>query len=398
KVYRIEGLGKARTLFDPPETYIWALAQSSEGDLLVATGDPAVVYRVGAGGQAEAVLKSEERHFRCLAVGPAGDIYAGTSENAYLYRITVQGEAYVLYDAPGREISALAVDANGVIYASALGGPPGPAPEAPAAPAPAQEQETPEADVTVTVTASAPGEEDTPATGAAKAPSPKTKSGAARNTDIYRIQPDGYPEALWRSATEIVYGLAVDARGDLFAAAGEPATILRINAKGKAGEWARLEGAQATHLLPAGEREWIAATSNLGSVVRLGPALAAQGTYTSPVKDAEIFSGWGRLRLLAEVPSGSALEIEARSGNTQTPGDTWSGWRAVRVEAEEGVIASPPGRFLQWRAKLRSERSAGPLLRELETYYVQRNVAPEITSVRIEDPGVVIQAIPAPPA
>jgi hypothetical protein len=397
KVYRVEGPGKAQTLFDPPETYIWALAQTAKGELLVATGDPAAVYRVGAGGQAEAILKSEERHFRCLAVGPAGDIYAGTAENAYLYRITPQGEAYVLYDAPGREISALAVDSKGTIYASAIGGPPGPTPEAPAAPAPAQEQEAPEADVTVTVTASAPGDEDAPTAGAAKGAQPKPKSGGARNTDIYRIHPDGYPEALWRSATEVVYGLAVDARGDLLAAAGEPAAVLRINARGKAGEWARLDGAQATHLLPAGEREWIVATSNLGSVVRLGPALATQGTYTSPVKDAEIFSSWGRLRRQAEVPSGSALEIEARSGNTQTPGDTWSGWRAVRVEAQDGVIASPPGRFLQWRAKLRSERGAGPVLRELESYYAQRNVAPELTSVRIEDPGVVIQSVPAPP-
>ena len=110
--------GTSGELFDPPETYVWALAWDASGDLLVATGDPAVLYRVNERGNSETLLRSEERHFRSLVVGPAGDIFLGTAENAYIYRVSPDGEAYVLYDAPGKEIPALAaLGANGLARA-----------------------------------------------------------------------------------------------------------------------------------------------------------------------------------------------------------------------------------------------------------------------------------------
>lgn len=401
KVYRVDGPGRSQVLFDPPETYIWALAQSAEGDLLVATGDPAVIYRVGAKGEAEAILRSEERHFRSLAVGPKGDIYAGTAESAYVYRVTPKREAYVLYDAPGREVSALAVDDAGVLYAAALGGAGTPLPEAPPA-AVSQESEGAEGEVSVTVTVSAPADDESqPSTQPRGQPASKAAPrGGAGNAEIYRIRPDGYPEPLWRSATETVYALAAGEDGELLACAGEPAAVLRIHARDRSDEWARLEGAQATQILRAGAGEWIVATSNLGSVVRLGPERSAQGSYTSPVKDAEIFSEWGRLRWEADLPRGAALALEARSGNTQSPGETWSAWRPLAAErgAGEAPVPSPPARFLQWRARLSAERgSAGPVLGDVEAYYRQRNVAPEIPSVRVEEPGVVILPMPVQP-
>jgi hypothetical protein len=396
KVYRIEAAGRAEVLFDPPEKYIWALAQTPQGNLLVATGDPAVVYRVAAGGKAEPLLKSEERHIRALAVGPTGDIYAGTAESAYIYRITPAGESYVLHDAPGHEIAALAVDAKGTLYASALGSPAAVVPEVQAAPQTQDaEAQEPEASVTVTVTAAA--DDDVRAAPAASASAPaRPAKGGSKGSDIFRIRADGYPEPLWRSATEMVFALAIGAGGDLIACAGEPATLLRISGDGKMGEWARLEGAQATQILPAGEREWIVATSNLGSIVRVGPGLAEKGTYTAPVKDADIVSQWGRLVWEAQTPRGAGLEIEVRSGNTQSPGDTWSPWKPVSA-AGGGIIPSPAARFLQWRARFTAAGTATSTLGSVEAYYRQRNVAPEITSMRLEDPGVVIQSVPAQP-
>jgi hypothetical protein len=396
KVYRVESAGRAEVLFDPPEKYIWALAQTSQGEVLVATGDPAVVYRVSAGGKAEPLFKSEERHIRALAVGLAGDIYAGTAESAYIYRIAPSGESYVLHDAPGQEISALVVDAAGTLYASALGSPSSAPPEPHAAPQPQEpEAQEPEASATVTVTASADDEAPAAPPAAPAAPS-KPARGGARGTDIFRIRSDGYPEPLWRSTTEVIYALAVDSRGDLIACAGEPATLLRIRADGRMGEWARLEGAQATQIVPAGEREWIAATSNLGSIVRLGPGPAEKGMYTSPVKDADIVSHWGRLTWETQTPRGAGLQIEVRSGNTQTPGETWSAWKPVTA-ADGGIIPSPAARFLQWRARLSAAGAGGPTLGIVEAYYRQRNVAPELPLVRLEDPGVVIQSIPVQP-
>jgi hypothetical protein len=395
KVYRVGPDGTSGELFDPPETYVWALAWDAGGDLLVATGDPAVLYRVDERGEAKVLLESEERHFRSLVVAPSGDIFLGTAEKAYIYRVSPEGEAYVLYDAAEVEISALAVNSEGVLYAAALGvaGPSAPSKKKKGEGA-AHEQTT-KADVTVTVTASASEDDESSASSKEKArPGAAASRRRVRGTAIYEIRPDGYPVKLWQSATETVYSLGVAGDGSLLAGIGEPAAVLRITRAGKAGRWTSLEGAQATSLLPVGEGEWAVATSNLGSVVSLGPERAAQGTYTSPVKDARIFSEWGRLRWDGEFSRGSKLVLEVRSGNTKQPGDTWSRWREVKMKDREGEIPSPSARFLQWRARLASQRGAtSPVLRSVETFYRQRNLAPEVVSVRLEDPGVVLEPV-----
>ena len=391
KVYRIGPDGTSGELFDPPETYVWALAWDASGDLLVATGDPAVLYRVNERGNSETLLRSEERHFRSLVVSPAGDIFLGTAENAYIYRVSPEGEAYVLYDAPGKEVPALAVNAEGVLYAAALGVSSG-KPPSKGKRAPGDRKEKPEADVTITVTASA--SDDEPSTSKKSKGSAQASGSGPRGTALFEIRPDGYPRKLWQSATETVYSLAVAEDETLLAGIGEPAAVLRIHRNGKAGRWASLEGAQATALLPVSGGAWAAATSNLGSVVRLGPGTAEEGTYISPVKDAKIFSEWGKLRWEAEMARGSSLELEVRSGNTKRPGDTWSRWRKVKMQGQEAEISSPAARFLQWRARLESERGkSSPALRNVEAYYRQRNMAPEIVSVRLEDPGVVLRLV-----
>lgn len=391
KVYRIGPDGTSGELFDPPETYVWALAWDASGDLLVATGDPAVLYRVNERGNSETLLRSEERHFRSLAVGPTGDIFLGTAENAYIYRLSPEGEAYVLYDAPGKEVAALAVNAEGVLYAAALGVSSGKS-SSKGKGAPGGSKKKPEADVTITVTASTSDDEPS-SSKKTKRRGPSSDSGP-RGTALFEIRPDGYPTKLWQSATETVYSLAVAEDETLLAGIGEPAAVLRIQPNGKAGRWASLEGAQATSLLSVGGGAWAVATSNLGSVVRLGPRSAEEGTYTSPVKDAKIFSEWGKLRWEAEMARGSSLELEVRSGNTKRPGDTWSSWRKLKMRGQEAEISSPAARFLQWRARLKSERGkSSPALRNVEAYYRQRNMAPEVISVRLEDRGVVLRLV-----
>ena len=44
KVYRISAAGKPEVFYDPKTKYIWALAFDGQGDLLVATGDPAARF------------------------------------------------------------------------------------------------------------------------------------------------------------------------------------------------------------------------------------------------------------------------------------------------------------------------------------------------------------------
>src|SRR6185437_6874224 len=78
---------------------------------------------------------------------------------------------------------------------------------------------------------------------------------------------------------------------------------------------------------------------------------ASAAKYVSDVLDAKAVSQFGKLTWAG---SGN-VELETRSGNTAKPGVGWSEWQkpsqlgALGGGNEGGKIASPPGRYLQFR-------------------------------------------------
>ncbi|MBC9734955.1 DUF4082 domain-containing protein [Nocardioides marmotae] len=73
---------------------------------------------------------------------------------------------------------------------------------------------------------------------------------------------------------------------------------------------------------------------------------AANGTFTSRVFDAGATSRWGAVTRDADVPAGTTLEIQVRTGDTATPDPTWSGFTTV---SDPQAPAAPEGRYLQYR-------------------------------------------------
>jgi hypothetical protein len=79
-----------------------------------------------------------------------------------------------------------------------------------------------------------------------------------------------------------------------------------------------------------------------------------------------------------------------RSGNTETPDDTWSAWSAAATTADGSPIASPKARYLQWRAVL-TGKGDGPVLTSVTAAYLQRNLRPQVRSITVHPPGIVFQ-------
>ena len=121
----------------------------------------------------------------------------------------------------------------------------------------------------------------------------------------------------------------MEADGTLLVATGNSGKIFRL-----AGDpfqptlIARANAQQVTGLLPQSEGRVLVATSNPGKLLRLAAARADRGTYTSDVRDAQTVALWGTIKWEAITPAGSRLEISTRSGNTNTPDETWSDWSA----------------------------------------------------------------------
>ena len=134
----------------------------------------------------------------------------------------------------------------------------------------------------------------------------------------------------------------------------------------------------------------IYATSNPGKVFRLSPQRAAEGTYTSLVRDAQTVADWGTLSWRASVPAGSRVDVFTRSGNTATPDETWSPWSGPYAASNGEEIKSPNARYLQWKAVLNG-KAGTPVLTSVSAAYVQRNLRPKVTSLTVHPAGTVFQ-------
>ena len=117
-----------------------------------------------------------------------------------------------------------------------------------------------------------------------------------------------------------------------------------------------------------------------GKLFRLSSERAPRGTYESETHDAQMVSTWGALSWRGTVPKGSQVELATRSGNTETPDETWSSWSATYTSPDGSPITSPKARYLQWRAVL-TGKGDGPILTSVTAAYLQRNLRPIVRSI-----------------
>ena len=368
---------------DTKSHYIWDLAFDPAGRLYIATGGPGVVYRVDPskpGDKPETFFRSDEQHIRSLAwelkpapgekgaAEPTGNLIAGSDGSGLVYRISPQGKGYVLFESPRREITAVAVGANGIIYAACVGD----KSRNPLPPLPVQGIGT------ATITIMQPG----------SLQAANASASVPEGTEIYALAPalEGTaqaPRKLWSGKDEIVYALAARPDG-LIAVTGNRGQVLKIADDGAYADIAHLEAQQGLSLAvaPAASGQTGAVyvgTGNTGKLFRLAPA-AESHEYASDVLDAGALARFGRV----EVEPGSAgYELLTRTGNVEQPVRGWSDWQPL----QNGAVASPAGRFLQWKAVLHAKG----LLGGVGVNYLPVNAAPVVDELVVA-PGARVNA------
>ena len=377
KVYRVDSSGKADVFYDPHAKYIWALAFSKSGDLFVATGDQGEIHRVSPAGAGSVFFKTEETHARSLAVDPNDNLIVGTDPSGLVIRITPAGAGFVLHEASKREITALAIAPDGTIYAAGVGNKQaGPAPQPAAAPV------------------AAPAQPPTPAIVGSRQVSPlpltlsATVPSVTGGSDIYRIQNDGYTRKIWTHGQDLVYALALDSRGRVLAGTGNRGAIYRLDSDHSYTLLMNVAPTQVTGFNIAPDGKLYAVTGNIGKILSIGPDLESSGTLDSDVFDAGAFSYWGRL---TNEPQSNGVTFETRSGNLDRPQKNWSAW----AKLDQGRIASPSARFLQYRLSLSSTGGMSPEVREVDVAYEMKNIAPVIEELETTPPNY---KFPAPSA
>lgn len=347
-LYHIRQDGSFTLVATLPEKYILALTQDHKGNIYIAPAGGGNVYRLAVADQNPAagkaapvtpILKSAADHVMALAVDPQDNVYAGTGNEGILYKIRPDGKSSVLYDAKENAITAVAIDRQGTVYA---------------------------------------------ATG------PKGM--------IYRIGADGTATVLFDRATSFFTGLQLAEDGTLYAATVNAAYHLVPSQEDSSQMVVQpLDNPKdvdfLTLALLPGKAGVVTGTGNIGEIYTSVPATNAgprTGTFESVIHDAHVTSRWGAMRMEGNLPVGSRLRAETRTGNVAEPDATWSDWQPLLSGAKptEGTIASPPGRFVQYRLTLietvPSASGAGaekqePAIREVTLGYMPRNQSPRVS-------------------
>jgi hypothetical protein len=315
---------------DKKSHYIWEMTFDKAGRLYIATGGPGAIYRVDVnkpGAKPELFFKSDEEHIRSLAWDAKGNLIAGSDGSGLVYRISPDGKGYVLFEAPRREITSLAVGGNGTIYAASVGD----KSRNPLPPLPVQGA------AMMTMMIVQPGSMQ----------AANTSASVPEGSEIYAIAEGQAPRKLWSGKDEIVYALAMW-KDSVIALTGNRGRVFRINEDGSYADIAHLGAQQGLSLASVHDEKegdvFFIGTGNTGKIYGMGRA-EGKCEYASDVLDAGAMARFGRV----EVEPGSAnFELMTRSGNVEQPVRGWTDWQPLK----DGAVASPAGRYLQWKAVL----------------------------------------------
>jgi hypothetical protein len=377
KVYLVKKDGSSSVYFEPGTKYIWALAVDSNRNLWIATGTPGKLIKVAPDGASTVMYETSNDQIRSLALSSAGAIYFGTSGEGVIYRLERQGKAFALYDSDFTEINALIVDRSGKVFALASSARPTTGkqgskfpslPNLPLPPGLANQVQS-------LMESMLGGDESE-----APAPSPAPSRGKSA---IFEISPDGNARPIWNSNRDTAYAMALSEKGTLIVGTGEKGNLLEVDSRGNETLLAHLDETQINNIAYVSRERILVATSNASAVYSFSSAPVKTGSFTSRVLDARSISQWGAFKITSRPSFKARASCETRSGNTGKVNDTWSDWEPIR----DNKIVSPPARFIQWKCDLSAQEQDLPFITSVELSYMQTNLPPRITELKVLPPG-----------
>ncbi len=389
QIYKITPDGRAAAFYDPPDKYIWSLAfDAATSTLYAGTGDKGVIYKIDPQGKANVLADTNENNIVSLILD-RGNLIAGTDPGGLVLRISPDGKVFALFDSPLQEIHSLALAGDGSVMALAVN---------------AQSQRQSSAGVSSTSSLSSEGvitlstdDQDQPTVVSASDNSQRGRSRVdnARGA-LFRIRADGSSDVVWSATDSIGFALRLLADGQALVGTNNKGRIYSVSPTRAQTLLIQSPEDQTSTFITAGESLY-ATSSNLGRLYRIGRETVSEGTYTSPVRDTRFAGQWGAINW-----RGGGVEIQTRTGNTESPDATWSDWSAVYRNQSGDQVTSPRARFIQWRATLRSSSTArgkttsdkAAHLQSVVIAYLPRNQAPEINSLTVFPAGVAMQEMP----
>lgn len=109
-----------------------------------------------------------------------------------------------------------------------------------------------------------------------------------------------------------------------------------------------------------------------------GVGYLSYGEYYSKVIDVGQAVNWGWAEWDAELPEGTNVTFQFRTGPTPRVDDTWSQW-SPEISKTEILKVDEPRRYIQFKANLSTSATETPILKKLAILYDKKLVAKNIT-------------------
>jgi len=207
---------------------------------------------------------------------------------------------------------------------------------------------------------------------------------------LFRIGPDGIAEKIWNSDEDMIYCLYWDNEEQrIVFGTGNKGRIYTVDKEKKASLLLQKNSEQVSFI--QAQRSKVYVLENNPSVLSVYyPEQSYEGEYQSRVFDTGILSSWGLAEWEANLPDRTFLQIQTRSGNSSEPNQTWSDWSPPHNRASGEQILNPKGRYLQFKAVFKADSGKiSPELNRIGLFYMQTNVAPQISTFEILPPNIV---------
>ncbi len=111
-----------------------------------------------------------------------------------------------------------------------------------------------------------------------------------------------------------------------------------------------------------GDASGVAVTARGDGELRLA-AGQSSGRYVSRVLDAQQMVGWKQALWDADIPNGTTLAVQVRTGSTSTPDATWTQWITIPGNGAAMPAGVANSRYLQYRLALTGSGGATPVVR-----------------------------------
>lgn len=123
-------------------------------------------------------------------------------------------------------------------------------------------------------------------------------------------------------------------------------------------------------------------STTFGEIEVFGTGYLQQGTFTSVVRNAGTTVNWGYASWRGNIPSGTRITMQVRTGNTPTVDSKWSSWSSEIAIPNSLFDVYEPRQYMQYRVHLYTATIETPRLDEVTISYDTDLVA-KTTSAQI---------------